>query len=475
MRDYDVNIGLEIHSELNTVSKAFCSCLTTFGAIPNSQVCPVCLGLPGAMPLVNKKAIEYTIMAGLTLGSKINNLAVFERKNYFYPDLSKSYQISQLDNPICTGGGIYLSGGKYVSFNRIHMEEDAGKLIHSDKDNCSYVDFNRCGVPLIEMVTEPEFTSGEEVVEFLNILKQTLVHIGVSNCKMEEGGFRIDVNVSVKEKNTDKLGTKVELKNINTFKAISQAIEYEKNRQIEMLENNMSVACETRGWDEKSCKTYLLRAKESENDYRYFADPSILPIEISEKDIERLAKKLPASITEVFDKYKSMGLEESQIQILTNKGLVSIFDKVNSIVNNPREVANWLIIDILKLFKDYSSDQLFKLLPVQDLAEIINLVKDDKITRMNGKMLIDEIIKSGKSVKKLIIEYDLFGEVNKIDIENLVNDIIRDNPEIVLDYNRDKDNVINYFIGQVMKNTNGKARAEYIIPLITNIVEKEIK
>lgn len=474
MRDYDVNIGLEIHSELNTVSKAFCSCLTTFGAIPNSQVCPVCLGLPGAMPLVNKKAIEYTIMAGLTLGSKINNLAVFERKNYFYPDLSKSYQISQLDNPICTGGGIYLSGGKYVSFNRIHMEEDAGKLIHSDKDNCSYVDFNRCGVPLIEMVTEPEFTSGEEVVEFLNILKQTLVHIGVSNCKMEEGGFRIDVNVSVKEKNTDKLGTKVELKNINTFKAISQAIEYEKNRQIELLENNMPVACETRGWDEKGGKTYLLRAKESENDYRYFADPSILPIEISEKDIERLAKKLPASITEVFDKYKSMGLDESQIQILTNKGLVSIFDKVNSIVNDPREVANWLIIDILKLFKDYSSDQLFKLLPVQDLAEIINLVKDDKITRMNGKMLIDEIIKTGKSVKKLIIEYDLFGEVNKIDIENLVNDIIRDNPEIVLDYNQDKDNVINYFIGQVMKNTNGKARAEYIIPLITNIVEKEL-
>lgn len=475
MLDYDVNIGLEIHSELNTTTKAFCGCLNTFGAIPNSQVCPVCLGLPGALPLINRKAVEYTIMAGLALGSTINNLAVFERKNYFYPDLSKSYQISQLDKPLCMGGGLRLSSGKYISFNRIHMEEDAGKLIHSEKDNCSYVDFNRCGVPLIEMVTEPEFTSGDEVVEFLGMLRQTLVHIGVANCKMEEGGFRIDVNVSVKPKSAQKLGTKVELKNINTFKAISQAIEYEKNRQIELIENNMPVLSETRGWNEQENVTYLLRAKESENDYRYFADPSILPIEISDKDIEKISKKLPASLNDVFDKYRDMGLDDNQIQILTNKGLTRVFDKINSIVDDAKEVANWLLIDILKLLKDYGSEQLFKLLPLKDLANVIKLVKDNTITRASGKMLIEKIIESGKSVKQLIIENDLIGDVNKIDVENFVMDIIREKPTIISDYATDKNNVINYFIGQIMKYTGGKARAEYVIPLIKKIIEKELK
>ena len=472
MREYDVTIGLEIHAELNTASKAFCKCCTIFGALPNTQVCPVCLGFPGALPLVNRKAVEYTIMAGLALGSSINNIAVFERKNYFYPDLSKSYQISQLDNPICIGGGITLSNGKYIRFNRIHLEEDAGKLIHSNENDCTYVDFNRCGVPLIEMVTEPDFENSNEVVEFLNKLKQTLVHIGVSNCKMEEGGFRMDVNISVKEKNSKDYGTRVELKNINSFKIVSAVIEYEKNRQINLLESGATVSRETRGWDEDKEQTFLLRVKESENDYRYFPDPSILPIEISEKDVQRIAKKLPQSINDVFDNYRSIGLSNNQIEILTNKNLTRYFDSVNSIVCNPKEVINWLLVDCLKLLKEFDVDVLIKILPPSELAQIIQMVLDGSITRVNGKNLIEEVVNTGKSVKKLLLEMDLMGDVSKIDVVNLINDLLRTNPALKSDYLANKDNVTNYFIGQIMKSTNGKARAEYIIPLLKNILEK---
>lgn len=473
MREYDVVIGLEIHAELNTKSKAFCSCSTEFGALPNTQVCPVCLGYPGALPIINKKAVEYTIMAGLTLGSTIGILAVFERKNYFYPDLSKSYQISQLDNPICIGGGITLSGGKYIRFNRIHMEEDAGKLIHDDQMNCTMVDFNRCGVPLIEMVTEPDFAGSEEVVEFLGILKQTLIHTGVANCKMEEGGFRIDVNISVKESGTEEFGTRVELKNINSFKTIAGVIEYEKNRQINLIENGEQVKRETRGWNDCLKETYVLREKESENDYRYFADPSILPIEITAKDISRLSKRLPISITDIFAKYRRLGLEDNQIEIITNKGLTNYFDTINNYINNPKEVANWILTDCLRLLKDYDEDTFFAMLPAKELAQIIELVCNGDITRVNGKMLIDEVINTGKTVKKLLIELDMMGDVNKIDVENFINELLRNNSNLKEDYRQNKDNVMNFCIGQIMKFTNGKAKPEYIRPLVTNILEKE--
>lgn len=471
MREYVTSIGLEIHAELDTETKAFCACRNEFGALPNTLVCPVCLGLPGALPRVNKKAVEYTIMAGLVLGSKINNLAVFERKNYFYPDLSKSYQVSQLGQPICLGGGIKLKNGEMKRFNRIHLEEDAGKLIHDYESDRTYIDFNRSGAPLIEMVTEPDFENADEVVEFLNTLRQTLINIGVAKCRMEEGGFRIDVNISVKEKDSESLGTRVELKNINSFKTISKVIEFEKNRQIEILEGGNEVLQETRSFDEKELKTNVLRKKEDENDYRYFPDPSILPIEIRQKDIEKIRAKIPESIEEKYERLKAYGIGDEEIDILISKGLANYFESICKIYPSPQEISNWLISDFLKLLKEIDMETLIDMLPSKEFAEIIKLVDNDTITRVNGKNLMAEVINSGKSVKQLLIEMDLTGDVNKQDVVLLMGDIISNNPNIKKDYKESPEKVMNFCIGQIMKSTNGKAKAEYLVPLIDNILK----
>ena len=471
MREYVTSIGLEINTELDTETKAFCACRNEFGALPNTLVCPVCLGLPGALPRVNRKAVEYTIMAGLVLGSEINNIAIFERKNYFYPDLSKSYQISQLGKPICLGGGIKLKNGTFKRFNRIHLEEDAGKLIHDNESDRTYVDFNRSGAPLIEMVTEPDFENADEVVEFLNTLRQILVNIGVSKCRMEEGGFRIDVNISVKEKASERLGTRVELKNINSFKTISKVIDFEKNRQIEILESGKEVMQETRSFDEKALKTIVLRKKEDENDYRYFPDPSILPIEIREKDIERIRAKIPESIEEKFERLSSLGLGDEEVDILINKGLTNYFESICKIYSNPKEISNWLLSDFLKLSKEIDIETLINLLPPKEFADIIKMVDNGTITRVNGKNLMFEVINSGKSAKQLLIEMDLTGEVNKQDVVALMGDIISSNPSIKKDYLESPEKVMNFCIGQIMKSTNGKAKAEYLVPLIDNILK----
>ncbi len=473
MSEYLTTIGLEIHAELKTNSKAFCSCSTEFGGLPNTQVCPVCLGMPGALPMVNRKAIEQTIMAGLAFGCNINNQIIFERKNYFYPDLAKSYQICQLAHPICTGGGILLSTGKFIRFNRIHMEEDAGKLIHNDEANCTFVDFNRSGIPLLEMVTEPDFDNGEEVTEFLTTLRQTLVHIGVANCKIEEGGFRIDVNISIRKSDDEKLGTRVELKNICSLKSIAQVIEYEKQRQLSLLENGEEVKSETRGWNDDTNETFLLRVKESENDYRYFADPSIMPIEITPSDIQRISKRLPQSITDVFDKYKRLGLTDDEVETLANKSLLNVFDTINNIVQNPREVINWMFADYLKYLKEYDLEILLNLLPLGEFAYVIQMTESGKLSRYNAKNIIAEIINTGKSAKKLIAEMGVTGSADEDDVKTFVCEFLERNAFLKEDYFKGKEKVLNFCVGQIMRYTNGKADADKLKCLIQELIEGE--
>jgi len=468
---YDIIIGLEIHAELDTKSKAFCSCRNEFGAMPNTQVCPVCLGLPGAMPVLNKKAVEYTIMGGLSFGCDINHKAVFERKNYFYPDLSKSYQITQLDNPLCTNGGITLDNGKFIKFNRIHLEEDAGKLIHTDNE--TLIDYNRSGIPLIEMVTEPQECTPADVVEFINKLRSTLIYAGISKCKMEEGGLRFDINISVRPKGVDTLGTRCEMKNLNSLKSLEKAIEYESNRQIEILDKGGVVIQETRGWNEEENVSYTMRKKENVNDYRYFPDPDIIPIEITQNDIVRLKRRLPELIDSKKQRLISQGLPESDVNIiLREKSLADYFTKVNNLTNKPKETANWIVQEVLRVAKENSKLELEEIISSKDLSLIINKVEEGSITRINGRLLMEEIIKTGKDAENLIFELNLEGDVNKNDVVEICRIIISERPEIIDDYHNSPDDVINYFIGFIMKHTQGKAKPEYVIPLIKQIISK---
>jgi len=402
MADYNIVIGLEIHAELDTKTKAFCKCRNAFGALPNTQVCPGCLGLPGALPVLNKKAVEYTIMGGLSFGCEINKEAVFERKNYFYPDLSKSYQITQLNHPLCVGGGIRLSTGKTIEFNRIHLEEDTAKLIHDDSTNKTLIDFNRSGIPLIEMVTNPTIMTSQEVVEFLTKLRQTLIYSGIARCRMEEGGLRFDLNISV-NKDGEELGTRCEINNLTSLKSVEKAIEFESNRHISLINNGQEVLRETRGWDEDSGETYVLRKKEIEKDYRYFPDPDIIPVHISDKDIARLRSRLPEIIDSRRQQLLSVGIKETDVNILlANKALHEYYKKLVDLTHNPIESVNWLIQELLHEVKSNSNMSLTEIISIENLAEIINRVVSGDITRVNAKVLFDEVIKTGKDANNLI-------------------------------------------------------------------------
>ncbi len=450
--DYETIIGLEIHSELNTTTKMFCACPNRFGDTPNTNCCPVCLGMPGALPIPNKRAVELTIMAGLTMGSIINDVAVFERKNYFYPDLSKSYQISQLVKPICLGGEITLNSGKVIRLNRIHLEEDAGKLIHGY--DTTEVDYNRCGVPLIETVTEPDISSSEEAVEFLTKLREKLVFAGISKCKMAEGGMRVDINVSVKRKDSPLLGTRTEMKNLNSFRSVARAIEYEANRQIEELESGNIILQETRKWDDDKGVSVSLRAKTDSQDYRYFPDPDLLPIRIKRETIEKLKAQLPESKEAKINRYISnYNLPSSDAEILSSNQVVSDFyDECVSILPEYKEIANWILVDILKLDFDEA-------VPISagNLCEIARMVIDKSITRQNGKELLISVINTGKPAKKLAEQMGILSTITREEIERIVDELVDGDEKARADYATSPDKVMQYFIGGVMRLTGGRA------------------
>lgn len=468
---YDVVIGLEIHAELKTKTKVFCTCKNEFGASPNANTCPVCTGMPGALPIINKKAVELCVKAGLCFGCSISEYAVMERKNYFYPDLSKAYQISQMVHPICVGGGIKISSGKFLRLNRIHLEEDAGKLTHISKAVGTLVDYNRGGTPLIEIVTEPDFSSAEEVDEFLKRVRESLVFAGIADCKMEEGGMRCDVNLSLKPAGATEFGTRTEMKNLNSFKSVTRAIEYEIKRQAEILDEGGKIVQETRKWDDAKGKNLTMRSKEEAQDYRYFPDPDILPIKISKDAVSSIKDSMPMLPEERRTMYiEKFGLPEYDAQILTSSKYVSdFFEKCVELYDLPKKISNWIMVDLLKLVKE--QEEFVFPITEQQLVEIIKMVEEKEINKTIGLQLLEKVMETELSPKKLADEMGLLVKITDDQILELLKKLKAENEKVSQDYKVSPEKVIGFIVGYVMKNTGGKANSVLVKELIPTVFD----
>lgn len=455
-------IGLEVHTELATKSKIFCSCTTEFGGEPNTHCCPICTGMPGVLPKLNKKVVEYGIAVGLATNCSITPYGKFDRKNYFYPDLPKAYQVSQLYLPICRNGYVEIKGegfDKKIGIHEIHMEEDAGKLIHDPIFDTTRADYNRCGVPLLEIVSEPDFRSAEEVIAYLETLKATLQYLGVSDCKMQEGSLRADVNLSVRPVGQEEFGTRTEMKNINSFRAIARAIAAERKRQIEVLEDGGKVIQETRRWDDAAGKSYAMRSKEDAQDYRYFPEPDLAPVVISDEWKEEIRRNLPMLPGERKAKYiEEYGLSDYDAGLITGiKALADYFDKVNGIVNNPKEVANWLLGDFMRLAKEGEDDSFRLLLDAEKLAAIILMVKENKINRNTAKDVFAAVWNDNADPVQYVEEHDLAMVGDDSLVKDTVAKVLANNPKTVEEYKSGKTKVLGFLVGQCMKELKGKA------------------
>lgn len=466
---YDIVIGLEVHAELKTKSKVFCSCANKYGSEPNTNCCPVCVGLPGALPVLNKQAVKSTIKAGLCMGCGLNDIAVFERKNYFYPDLSKAYQISQLVKPICVGGGVYVNGGKkFIRLNRIHLEEDAGKLTHKNEQIGTLIDYNRGGVPLIEMVSEPDMSNAEEAIEFLNALRNNLIYANIADCKMEQGGMRCDVNISIKKKGATEFGTRTEMKNLNSFKAVARAIEYESNRQIELIENGEKILQETRRWDDEKGKSFSLRTKETSQDYRYFPDPDLLSVKIERSLVEEIKRTIPLLPKQRKDMYiEEYGLTEYDADVLiADKEVSDFYNDCLSVYKEPKKVCNWVTTELLKHVQRDDEGNVIIPISYENFANIIKMVDANQIGQSNAKKLVEMCFSSEKTAMELAKENNMLNDINASEIEEMVKKVIADNPKAVEDYKVNGDKIITFFLGQVMRMSKGKAPANVVRELL---------
>jgi len=470
--EYEVIIGLEVHAELSTKTKIYCGCTTEFGGDPNTHCCPVCTGMPGALPVLNEKVVEYAVKAGLATDCKITRNSKQDRKNYFYPDTPRAYQISQFDLPLCVGGGfdITLKDGstKHIGITRIHIEDDAGKLNHDSYTGGTLVDLNRAGVPLIEIVSEPDMRSAEEAVAYVEKLKGILEYIGVSDCKMQEGSLRADVNLSLRPVGQEKFGTRTETKNLNSFRAIEHSINYEIQRQKEVLDAGGEIFQETRRWDELEGKGFVMRSKEDADDYRYFPEPDLMPIKLSDEYINDIKANLPELPEVRKQRYMSeLKLPEYDAGIITSsKALSDFFEEASKECGNPKAVSNWIMTDIIRIARENDID--YKDLPftAKRFASLIKLIDSGTISNSIGKKVFEEMISENKEPEDIVKEKGLMQISDEGAIKEVVDRVVTANPQSIADYKAGKDRALGFLVGQCMKELKGKGNPGIINKLI---------
>lgn len=476
--DYEVVIGLEVHAELSTKTKIFCSCPTEFGGEPNTHTCPICMAMPGTLPVLNEKVVEYAVKAGLATNCEIARNSKNDRKNYFYPDLPKSYQISQFDQPLCEHGYVEIEDDegnpKKIRLTRIHIEEDAGKLNHNEFGGGSLVDLNRAGVPLIESVSEPDLRSAKEAEKYLRKMKSIFEYIEVSDCKMQEGSLRADVNVSVRKKGATEFGTRTEMKNMNSFRAIVRAIDYEASRQIEVLEEGGKIEQETLRWDDVSGRTFSMRDKEDAQDYRYFPDPDLVAISLSDEYIDKIRSELPELPESRKKRYlEEFGLSEKDARLLTaSKYLSDLFEKAEEITQNAKAVANWILSDISRILneKEMEPDQIP--FSADELAKVIQLIEKGTISSAIAKKVVEELFENPKDPEKIIEEKGWIQISDEGAILAVVQKILEANPQSVADFKAGKDRALGFLVGQAMKETKGKANPQMLNQMFKDELNK---
>ncbi len=476
-KQYETVIGLEVHVELATKTKIFCGCSTAFGGAPNTHTCPVCTGMPGSLPVLNKQVVEYALAVGLATNCGINQYCKFDRKNYFYPDNPQNYQISQLYLPICHDGWVEIetaAGTKKIGIHEIHMEEDAGKLIHDEWEDCSLVDYNRSGVPLIEIVSEPDMRSADEVIAYLEKLRLIIQYLGASDCKLQEGSMRADVNLSVREVGAAQFGTRTEMKNLNSFKAIARAIEGERKRQIELLEDGKKVIQETRRWDDNKESSHAMRSKEDAQDYRYFPDPDLTPVAISDEWLQAVRDRQPELRTEKLARYQTeFQLPRYDAEILTgSKHLADIFEATVAICGKPKEVSNWLMVEAMRLLKEKEQDPEDLSFSPENLAKLIGLVEKNTINRTVAKTVFEEIFANDVDPEKYVAEKGLAMVSDEGALRQAVGEVIAANPQSVADYKNGKQKAMGFLVGQTMRAMKGKADPAKVNQIVRELLEE---
>ena len=475
---WETVIGLETHVELATKTKIFCSCTTAFGGAPNTHCCPVCTGMPGALPVVNEKVLEFAVKAGLALNGTITRDCRFDRKNYFYPDLPKAYQVSQLYLPIVRNGKVPIQTAsgveKTIRIHELHMEEDAGKLVHDPWIDQTRADYNRCGVPLIEIVTEPDFRSAEEVIAYLEKLRSILQYLGVSDCKMQEGSLRCDVNLSVRPAGSEELGTRTEMKNLNSFKAIARAIEYEARRQVELIQEGKRVVQETRRWDENKDATFAMRSKENAQDYRYFPEPDIPPMELSQEYLEHVRAEIPEMAEAKMARYqRDWGLPVYDTRMITGqKDLADFFEETVALGAAPKQAANWIMGEVLRQLSAQGLEAKDMTLTPGTLARLIELVQTGKLNRNTAVKVFDAVFVADGDVDAYVKEHGLEQVSDAWLVGRAVEQVLAANPKSIEDYRAGKEKAFGFLVGQVMRELKGRASPQVVNQTIREKLEQ---